>query len=159
MRAHQLFHTRSKSIQPKSCLVGVAIRCRCIAPARSDRYQHHTVPVRVTVNGLLIEGAEIDVISYVEGGRYVHVEFTGTIAVFALGIHAWNDGGDTNSRRLPIIGYKPPKRLRSPPHRTRGDAHPPPRSSFHSYRIFKTRGAARAGRPPERLISMGGRYG
>lgn len=46
MRAHQLSHPTSKPIQPKSCLVGVPIRCRCIAPARADRYQHHTVPVR-----------------------------------------------------------------------------------------------------------------
>lgn len=86
MRAHQLSAKSATSIQPKSCLVGVPIRCRCIAPARSDRYQHHTIPVRVRVNGLLIEDAEIDVIGYLEGGRYVQVEFTGTIAVFAPGI-------------------------------------------------------------------------
>lgn len=86
MRAHQLSAHIAKSIQPKSCLVGVPIRCRCIAPVRADRYQHHTVPVRVRVNGLLIEDAEIEVIAYVEGGRYVQVEFTGTIAVFAPGI-------------------------------------------------------------------------
>lgn len=86
MRAHQISAKAATSIQPKTCLVGVPIRCRCIAPVRQDRYQHHTLPVRVTVNGLLIEDAEIDVIGYVEGGRYVQVEFTGTIAVFAPGL-------------------------------------------------------------------------
>lgn len=86
MRAHQISAKAATSIQPKTCLVGVPIRCRCIAPVRQDRYQHHDVPVRVRVNGLLIEDAEIDVIGYVEGGRYVQVEFTGTFAVFAPGI-------------------------------------------------------------------------
>ncbi|MBR9972684.1 hypothetical protein [Magnetospirillum sulfuroxidans] len=67
-------------------MVGVPIRCQCIAPVRQDRYQHHTVPVRVTVNGLLIADAEIEVIGYIEGGRYVQVEFSGTIAIFAPAI-------------------------------------------------------------------------
>lgn len=86
MRAHQISPENAKSIGPKTCLLGVPIRCRCIAPVREDRYQHHTVPVRVTVNGLLIEDAEIDVISYVENDRYAKIEFTGTIAIFAPGI-------------------------------------------------------------------------
>lgn len=86
MRAHPLSHPQSTSSPPKPRLVGAPIRCQCIAPVRPDRYQHHTVPIRVRVNGLLIEDAKIDVIAYVEGGRYVQVEFTGTIAVFAPGI-------------------------------------------------------------------------
>lgn len=86
MRAHQLSAENAKSVKSQNHMVGVPIRCRCIAPVRENRYQHHTVPVRVTVNGLMIEDAEIDVIGYVEGGRYVQIEFTGTIAIFAPGI-------------------------------------------------------------------------
>lgn len=86
MRIHQLSAENAKPTPPKNHMVGVPIRCRCIAPVRQDRYRHHTVPVRVTVNGLRIEDAEIEVISYLEGGRYVQVEFSGTIAVFAPGI-------------------------------------------------------------------------
>lgn len=86
MRAHQISAKTASSIQPTTCLVGVPIRCQCIAPVRGDRYRHHTVPVRVRVNGLLIEDAQISIDSYVEGGRYAKIEFTGTIAVFAPGI-------------------------------------------------------------------------
>lgn len=86
MRAHQISAKTATSIQPKTCLVGVPIRCRCIAPVRQDRYQHHTVPVRVRVNGLLIEDAQISIDSYLEGGRYAKIEFTGTLAIFAPGI-------------------------------------------------------------------------
>ncbi|OAN44615.1 hypothetical protein A6A05_17425 [Magnetospirillum moscoviense] len=38
------------------------------------------------VNGLLIGDAEINVICYMEDGRYAQVVFTGTVAIFSTGI-------------------------------------------------------------------------
>lgn len=83
MRAHQLANIdTSRPLQ----MFGVPIRCCCTAPAKKDRYEHFTNRLSIRVNGLLIEDATSNVLGYVEGGRYVRVEFTGTIAVFARGL-------------------------------------------------------------------------
>lgn len=83
MRAHQLANSdTSRPLQ----MFGVPICCCCTAPAKKDRYEHFTNHLSIRVNGLLIEDAVSSVLGYVEGGRYVRVEFTGTIAVFARGL-------------------------------------------------------------------------
>lgn len=86
MRAHQLSPENATSVRPKVGLVGIPIRCRCIAPVKPDRYRHFTRHIVVRVNGLVIEDAQVSVEAYVENGRYATVEFSGTIAVFAAGI-------------------------------------------------------------------------
>jgi hypothetical protein len=101
MRARQLSPENAKSIHPKPRLVGIPVRCRCIAPVKADRYRHFTNRIIVRVNGLLIEDAQVTVESYVESGRYAQVEFSGTIAVFAAGIDP-----AIEAARLPDIRFE-----------------------------------------------------
>lgn len=86
MRAHQLSPQDAESVEPAIRMVAVPIRCQCLVPVAKDRYQHFSTKLQVRVNGLLIENAEIDVLRYVEGGRYAIVRFSGTIAIFSTGI-------------------------------------------------------------------------
>jgi len=101
MRAHQIFPQAAKSIERPLRLIAVPIRCECIAPVRQDRYQHFTNTLAVRINGLLIEDARINVVGYVEGGRYAKVEFSGTVVVFATGFEP-----AVEAARLPDIDFE-----------------------------------------------------
>lgn len=89
MRIHEIAAEDAISIDavpPAIRLIAVPVRCTCVAPVAVNRYDFDSSVVWVKVNGMVIGDADIRVLRYVEDGREVAVEFTGTVPVFAEGI-------------------------------------------------------------------------
>lgn len=83
MRATQLFPRSQYEPEPTIRIVIIPVRCRCVAPPMKNRYTHYRDFLGIKMNGMVIGDADARAVTYIEGGREVMVEFTGSVPVFA----------------------------------------------------------------------------